>query len=353
MSDIISRIIKINNAYESSGAKETELFELKRELNRDFKKPLDCEDDTRVNGKAQDLLITETKDPLIKKIKSRPHESFKIGDIVDCYGYKWLVTELNPNTQVRHSGKMIQCNYTLGFLDVENNEVFYPCCVENYTKYNSGTKVQGSTNQMELGATQFAIKLPFDANTKTLDRTYKSGVLKGKNQRLLIDFEADEPKVYEITMPDRVTNPGLLLLVVTESSDLSEDDNVEKMIANYYSRTSSVPPTPQPEPEQDVFAEIKYSGDPVLFLGGGYKKFEAIFKDMDGNILSDVVPNWDIEMTDNSFLTFLNIEVLGNVLRIKVLSENMIGVPIRLNLLSNSNGNNVLSFLDLVVMDVA
>lgn len=279
--------------------------------------------------------------------------SFKTGNYVKYQNNFWLIDSIVSNNLIYDKALMIFCNYTLNFLDEYNNEVSCPCYVENYTKYNSGTKTQGTVNTMELGSTQMYIKLPYCAKTNILDRTYKSGVLNGKNQRVFVDFETDTPKVYEITTQDRVTITGILQLVVTESSDmLTEDDNVKKMITNYYSRVDNTPVL-SPDPEQNVFAEIKYSGDPVLFLDGNFKKFDSFFTDENGNEIQNINPIWNFELTDYSFIQFIDFQISGSYIRIRIKDENMLGVPIRLTLASYMNSSKALSSLDLEVMSIA
>lgn len=276
--------------------------------------------------------------------------TFKTGSYVKYQNKFWIIDSIVANNLIYDKALMTVCNYTLNFLDVDNKPVFYPCYIENYTKYNSGTKVTGTTNQMELGATQMYIKLTFDAKTAVLDRKYNSGVLKNKNQRLLIDCGTVEPKAYEITMPDRVTAPGLLILTVTESSDLSFiDDNVELMIADYYSR---IPSTSLPDPEvgQEVFAEIQYSGDPVLFLNSGFKKFTAIFRNGDGEIIDALSPVWKVVLINESFLQFIEIQIVDDYIRLRTSNPNMIGVPIRLDLSSEDGVTNTSIMLEVIIL---
>ena len=315
--DILSYVKKINNAYDSSGQKETELFEIRRVIEREFSNPLDYEANALVNGSIQGLLVLKDKEDGRKKIFARPSETFSLGDVVDCYGIKWLITEIDANTQIRYGGKMDRCNYNLSFLDSTGQPTSRPCIVESSAV---GVTTTGTTNQMTLGDGQLSIKLSFDTETSLFDKTYPDG----KNQRLLLDYGTSNPKAYEIINADRVSFPGLVVLVVKECLR-SEDDNVELMIGGYYSRVITTPVV-------TGVCEISYLGDPVLKLGQGLKSFQAIFRDNLGNVLPSAVAVWNISLTNPALLPFIISETSGNTIKLKVVDKQMIGVPIRLEL---------------------
>lgn len=340
MNDIISHLMKVNNAYEAESRKETELFELRQKLNRDYSISLDYESDAKIDGIPQELNVIATKDEYVKKIKSRPNDSFKVGGIVDCYNEKWLITAVDPNIQIIHSGEMTMCNYTINFLDEQNNVSSCPCVIENYTKYNSGIKSVGSINHMDVGTVQLHIQMPYNSQTKIFDRTYKQGVLKGKAQRVLLDYDVSEPKVFEVTLSDRINRRGLLLLTLTESSDLSEDDNVDNMIANYYSRINSLSDFSR--------VEIEYYGNPVLYVGGEYKQFRAIFKSSSGELISDETAIWNVALANETLSQYLDVIIDENIIRLKVKDSSLVGVPIELQVSDSLNSISAQIILDVI-----
>lgn len=280
-----------------------------------------------VDGVSESVIIQDHSNPLNeertdKKIHVSMSSQIRRGSYVDYNGDKWLVTSGIDNVDDAYKSARIDvCNYTLNFLDSKGQPTSRPCIVENYTKYNSGTKTSGNEVTMELGSTQFYVKLPFDAETALLDRTYSDGV----NRRLLLDFGTQEPRAYNITLPDRVTFNGLIALTLTEGLR-SENDNIELMIADYHRFV----PTPV-EPEESNIAEILYSGSPVLYVGSGFKKFTATFKDEDGNTLS-LTPSWNIIVDNSSLLQYVETETIENYIRIKVTNSLLLGTSIKLEL---------------------
>ena len=340
--DAISFSRKANNAFGSASKKETELFEIRRTIEREFGVPLDYENDVTKNGAKQGFLVLRTKESTEKKIFSRPSESFSLGDVIKCYGADWLVTELDPNTQIRNGGKITQCNYTLKFLDANGVPVSRPCIVENATKYNSGVKTQGTEVRMELGTSQYLIKLPFDSITAFLDKTYPN---ESRNQRLLMDFGTQYPAAYEISDADRVTYPGLIMLTLIRT-ERSENDSVENMIADYDRLASEG----EPSPVSELNCNISFSGESSLFYGSGSKSFYAEFV-QGGTPINSIVPVWSVALIDQSLLQYLQISQAENYVKIKVLSSLMIGMFVRLELKDIDNITS--TYLDLEVKSLA
>jgi hypothetical protein len=249
-------------------------------------------------------------------------EQFNTGNYVLYQDKYWLINSAVGNNQIYAKSTMILCNYDLKFLDSYGQPISRPCVIE-ITSTTSGTKTTGTTNQMELGITQFYIKLPFDTQTTLLDRNYDDG----KERRLLIDYGTSKPKAYKIELCDRVTYPGLINLTVTECQG-SVNDNIELMIADYYDRVSPVPFLQYASPT----CEISYIDKPLLIVGQGYKKFTAIFKDEHGEVTPNETPIWNIFIEDETLLPFLISEIDDNYIKIKATDDKLIGKTIKLEL---------------------
>ena len=103
---------KIQNAYGTKSYQEVQRNIVKNDLNRDFTKPLDAYT-VLINDVEQDLTILETNDKYTKKIKSRPDESFKIGQIVFWQNSYWIIKEVDTNKSIITQGTMTECNQIL------------------------------------------------------------------------------------------------------------------------------------------------------------------------------------------------------------------------------------------------
>lgn len=270
-----------------------------------------------INGVSKGLLVNLASSSSytnlnIKNIQSLNTNGFKVGDYVVLDSLNYLINEVDPEDEIYTKGKMQECNYTLNFLDSHNLPISRPCIVSN----SSGGVTQDK--MMSLGDGKYSIKLPFDTETVLLE----------KDRRLLIDYGTLKPIAYKIVRSDRVSykyGTGGIIELTVEEDERNSNDNIPLMIADYY---SNVAPTPPPI----ELCTITYTGDAELQTGIGYKKFTAIFKDAEGNILDNVIPVWSVVLTDSSLLQYISTESADDYIKIKVTSTKMIGVPVRLEL---------------------
>jgi len=110
---IIDRYRKIQNGYLSTSKKQTDLYELKRQISLKFGNSIDYESTAKVDDIIQQLIVVHTDDELKKQIIAYPDSTFSIGNTVDCYDMKWLITKVDSNKQVYTIGEMTQCNLLL------------------------------------------------------------------------------------------------------------------------------------------------------------------------------------------------------------------------------------------------
>ena len=127
------------------------------------------------------------------------------------------------------------------------------------SKYNNGEKYN---NIIVVGSNQLMVYLPIDSETLKLR----------SDKRLMVDFNTDAPKCYDVTRVDTVTmgydgvaepaydGKGCVLLVLTETEFNPDVDRVDLMLCDY------VDPNDVPQPTTPI--EIKFSGEPSIRIGG-------------------------------------------------------------------------------------
>ena len=278
-----------------------------------------------IDGVSENVLIQDHSNPLNenksdKKIHVPMGSALTTGSYVIYNSETWLtISRVNIVGNAYKSAQIIKCNYNLKFLSSLLQPISRQCFV---TRTRSGTDVNGNPVQIELGDGILSLTLPYDSETSLLDRTYPDG----KNQRLLIDFGSTTPICYQIVNADRVTKPGLVTLDL-EECQLSEDDNVELMIAGY-DRYEAIPSEVIPAAGK---CEIVYSGDAVLSCGLASKKFSPKFYNSLGVVIT-VTPVWDISMTDTSLESKVLVTLVGEDIYLQVTDVSMIGETVRLNL---------------------
>lgn len=219
-----------------------------------------------INGVEQSLVVDDGTLPYYKNIKSLPDEYFNAGNYVEWADSMWLIVSCDWDKEVYTYGKMQQCNYILKWQDTEANIIERWSVIMSASKYNNGEKYN---NIIVVGSNQLMVYLPIDSETLKLRA----------NKRLMVDFNTDQPKCYDVTRVDTVTmgyddvaeptynGTGCILLVLTETEFNPDVDNVELMICDY------VNPNDVPQPTSPIL--ITYSGSPEIRIGGR-KTFNAV-----------------------------------------------------------------------------
>lgn len=238
--------------------RERTLFYEKEHLKNLAVNSLSCKPVT-INGVEQSLIIDDGTLPYYKEVKSLPDEYFDAGDLVEWAGAKWLIVSCDWDKEVYTYGKMQQCNYVLKWQNPDATVIERWSVVLSASKYNNGEKYN---NVIVVGSNQIMIYLPLDSETLKLSA----------DKRLMVDFNTDKPKCYDITRVDTVTmsydgvaeprydGKGCVLLILTETELNPDVDNVELMLCNY------INPSDVPQPTEPIL--ITYAGNPELRIGG-------------------------------------------------------------------------------------
>ena len=213
----------------------------------------------KVNGLDQLLIIDDGTLPYYKNVKSLPDEYFEAGNYIEWADSMWLMVSCDWDKEVYTYGKMQQCNYVLKWQTKSADIIERWSVVLSASKYNNGERYN---NIIVVGSNQLMVYLPLDAETLKLRA----------NKRLMVDFNTDLPKCYDVTRVDTVTmsydgiaepaydGKGCILLVLTETELNPDVDNIELMICDY------VNPNDVPQPTSPIL--ITYSGSPEIRIGG-------------------------------------------------------------------------------------
>ena len=191
------------------------LYYEKRNLKLNAVNSLSCKD-CLVNGVAQKLIIDDGTLPYYKDVKSLPDEYFDAGDYVEWADAMWLMVSCDWDKEVYTYGKMQQCNYVLKWQNTDAEIIERWSVILSASKYNNGEKYN---NVIVVGSNQLMVYLPIDEETLKLR----------SDKRLMVDFNTESPKCYDITRVDTVTmgydgtaeprydGKGCILLVLTET----------------------------------------------------------------------------------------------------------------------------------------
>lgn len=303
---------KIQNAYNSDVKKNPTLYSLKREFNERFDKTPDYEQFTLFDGVLKESIVIATKKDNEKKIKVRPDDTFELGQIVDCYNEKWLITSIDSKIDFCTSGLMIECNYNLKFQNLNYDIVSYPCVVLNASQYNSGIQ---ENKTLTIGSNQFMMYLPLNDETSQL--TY--------DRRLFISNNTTKPIPYKVTRPDDVSKTnngvGVLCLIMSQDQINLEEDRPDLGICNYKEK-SVIPVDSIP---------ITYTGDATIRIGNSYyKTFTADTTDA-------------VIWTYTSLITNLDVQITNNIIKIKCpFDYSYIGMTVTLKATTATNSGEII-----------
>lgn len=253
-----------------------------------------------------------------------------MGESFKWNGNYWLITDADVDSQIYHKCVCTLCNYMLNYQN-ESPEIFCePCIISD----NQTTVGQDQNKIITVPDTLKHVLIQYNSNTAQLQ----------KGKRIFIDKQVENPSVYEITKIDRITHMigeyGLLELTC-EEGQTTEKDRSDLLIADYISPVSPAPPVSD-------LCEITYSGSSEIKVGTS-KIFTAVFKDESGNVLTNVVPIWNViaPIGYESYVSFnedgmsltvtidSNLDLIGQVITIKLSSvDNPDGVTLDVKVVS-------------------
>lgn len=301
------RIKAINGASKKHTAKEVMVANLRNDFSAHFMDTIDYQSDTLVNGMPQRLIVSCNKNVVTEKLFwTYPGENVYLGDVVDCFNCKWLITEIDPNDDICVKGKMEQCNREISWQNPHTLEIISRWVTMSRPYYSNLEENQQTT----ISKRMYKIQIPYDNETALFDN----------GKRFMLEIIDGNPKTYRITSVDISTKryqmhgtiQGFIVLQVEQDQYNELTDNSELMICDY------IDPNTNSNPDTSIECKIQYIGDPELKIGGQPKKFSALFTDNHGNIINND-PVWEANYLDE-FKDYIKTEQIGADFFITILS---------------------------------
>ena len=243
------------DAYKVVG-KEGKINSMKKAIADDFfNNPSHFE--VSINDVIRDVhLIEETQKTY--KILCMPDEEINAGEYVKLNGDIFLCLYRYPDNTVQSRGIIQETNHDVKWIDIDSNLIIKPSIVDAKTLYTTGVR---DDRIIEIPNGMIGIQLPFDDDTKKLNRGYH--------------FIFNKTK-YEVSFYDDTSYNGLVVLICKEVEKNSKRDDMTNGIANRYIEAadgslvdrldkSSLEPEPE-DPNDGVrytyTAQMKYPEDP-------------------------------------------------------------------------------------------
>lgn len=184
----------------------------------------------KVDGVDEYLVIVSAEATDTKTFMCPPGKTIHCGALIDYADYKWLVTELDAESEVYQKGKIRQCNYILRWKNKRGEIIERDCIIDDGTKYLTGEQQR---EFMSYGDSRAQLIIAKDEETSQLRR----------GDRFLVDEDGlDKPLAFVLTKPNRISMQykgyGVYRHMLTEDQFNPKADNAELMIADYYSDAS-------------------------------------------------------------------------------------------------------------------
>lgn len=305
--DLYDRIKAINGAAKKEIHKDVMLEKLRYDFSKHFADTIDYQANSLVNGVPQKLIVSKNKNVVTEKMFwTYPGERVSLGDVVDCFNCKWLITEIDPNDEICVKGKMEQCNREISWQNPHTLEIISRWVTMSRPYYSNLEENQQTT----ISKRMYKIQIPYDEETALFDN----------GKRFMLEVIDGEPKTYRITSVDISTKryqmhgtlQGFIVLQVEQDQYNKLTDNADLMICDYIDPNKD-------EEETNIKCKIEYTGTPELKIGGQAKKFTALFLNDNEESLS-FTPIWEVNVLDD-FKKYVKVEQTGNNLFITISSK--------------------------------
>ena len=288
-----------------------------------------------INGIEKDVLINSKTDK--SKYSCTPISTDDIihkGDKIIWGDNTYLVIEMNYDQDVYIDSTIQRCNYTLPFQLNSSTIIYEPCIVTD----NQTTVGVDSNNVITIPNVYKHFLVQYNEDTiKLLE-----------DKRLFIDMKCENPSVYKITKIDRVIymdgEHGLLYITCQKDSYNANTDNKDTLIADEYKGQDTPTPTPPSQSSGTAYmthnnGNLYTSTDTLIVKEGKAASgmpVNAIFKNSDGNIVSDVIPAWSVDNFSNITIDEIKLSSVDDYpMRIIVsvnADDNLIGATFQLHL---------------------
>lgn len=285
--------------------------------------------DVDINGEQRKILINSTNTMNKKTICSMPDQQFFLGDLIIWNSTYWLITEIEVSDFTYYRGFMERCTDKLRWINENGEEIERWCVVDNMASNSEGITINKIIN---LPRMVLDVQVTLDDETKKIRR----------GKRFLMDIDEEDPNAYVTTNRNILTDVydedlshGVCKLVLSQEQRNEDNDNKEKMIADYNDFT---PKEGETEGNQ---CSIEYSDKAEIRAGGTFKVFTAKFSN------PAETPTWTVTTLDSHEKYYTIVEE-GNAIKIKAQNNiNVVGTQLKLEL-AGSSGSSCEMFVKVV-----
>ena len=234
MASPLERSRAINGDFGNKLLKQSQIAKVRAEFAAHFADSPDYqpESEATVNGEPRRLIVSKHKSELTQKdVIAYPGEDISLGDMIECYGSHWIVTQKDPNTDIYSKGLMELCNTKIRWQNTETLEI-----VERWVLIRNpySTNIKESQTLTTLNG-KYEVYITKDAESLAVP----------PDKRFIIGTAGGKPLVYKLTFPDINAETfdgqgqGIIVWNLVSEEDIRGSDNLDLMIADYIEPTQS------------------------------------------------------------------------------------------------------------------
>jgi len=189
--------------------------------------------DSLRNGEPQPMLIVRMK-PTECKITLFPDTQLFVGDYVDCFSDRWLVTEVFTDENMNRFAKALLCNHLFRFQNAT------PEVIERWGVVLDSNYLNQTDRQLPLETGWYRVYLPLDSHTERIfiDKRFALGKTFNNRQEQILS-------VMKVVWLDSTTanlseGDSLLKMRLEIGAFNPQIDSVDEMICDYIATNDSV-----------------------------------------------------------------------------------------------------------------
>lgn len=179
----------------------------------------------QVGGHDISVMVSSGASYNEKSFVLMPGDLVKIGDILLWENIHWLVTEVDPDSEIACKGTIVQCNRLIRWQNPNTKEIVERWCLltKPYTSNITDGSIISTSNR------EFKVQISYDEETKLVDL----------DKRFMLEIIDGQPRTYACTSVDQQTNvfqdldSGFITWNLSQDESKHPGDNEELMICDY------------------------------------------------------------------------------------------------------------------------
>lgn len=272
----------------------------------------DMSEQTNIRGVVQGVYY-DTREKSTDRQLLVPIGTCNAGMYIGIGSKIYLIDGMPDNNGVYEKATMVLCNWLFKWQNSKGEIISRWGNFKSASKYNDGTT---GNSVIEIGSDQLSVTIPLDYESIHINRGIK----------FFIDYNEDNPTVYELSNPTNVLyhygeNNGVTHWIVKETPYSPTTDDLMHGVCNYRTQNEQNP--------VDIWRMVLSYKSTNLYLGGAYKDIDAllvdandneVYIDADSDNANDIEYVWTVTSNISNYIDYV---ANGKSFKIRVLENDI------------------------------